>query len=147
MGLWHGLAQGLREFYPTRQALRRKDLHHPNRITQHPTEALSSMTPSQNALLQQIKNDVGSFFETAHPQAKQCLGANTQNGEQLIGFHVNRGEDRAADFYVGSRFLKDLYQPKLIKRAYEFGREDFAISEYEQKSGLTLMKISELLDP
>jgi len=23
--------------------------------------------PTQNALLQQIKNDVGSFFETAHP--------------------------------------------------------------------------------
>ena len=27
-GLWHGPAEGLREFYPTRQALHGKDLHH-----------------------------------------------------------------------------------------------------------------------
>ena len=66
-GLWHGHAEGLRKFYPIRQALCGKDLHHPNRITQLPTEALSSKTPSENALLQQIKSDVGSFFETAHP--------------------------------------------------------------------------------
>ena len=73
--------------------------------------------------------------------------SSSPNSEQLIGFHLNRGEDRAADFYAGSRFLEDLYQPQLIKLAYEFGREDVAISEYEQKSGLTLMKISELLEP
>ena len=45
-GLWHGSAEGLREFYLTRQALRGKDLHHTNRITQLPTEALSSKAPS-----------------------------------------------------------------------------------------------------
>jgi len=45
-GLWHGHAEGLREFYSTRQALRIKDLHHPNRITQLPTAALSSKAPS-----------------------------------------------------------------------------------------------------
>ena len=45
-GLWHGHAEVLREFYPTRQALRIKDLHHTNRITQLPTEALSSKAPS-----------------------------------------------------------------------------------------------------
>ena len=73
--------------------------------------------------------------------------SSSPNSEQLIGFHVNRGEDRAADFYAGSRFLKDLYQPKLIKRAYELGREGVAISEFEKNSGLTLMKNSGLLDP
>ncbi len=73
--------------------------------------------------------------------------SSSSNSEQLIGFHVNRGEDRAADFYTSSRFLEDLYQPQLIKLAYEFGLEDVAISEYEQKSGLKLMKILELLDP
>ena len=66
-GIWHGSAEGLREFYLTRQALRGKDLHHTNRVTELPTEALSSKAPSQNALLQQIKNNVGSFFKTAHP--------------------------------------------------------------------------------
>ena len=66
-GRWHGHAEVLREFHSTRQALRIKDLHHTNRITQMPTQVLSGKAPSQNALLQQIKNDVGSFFETAHP--------------------------------------------------------------------------------
>ena len=44
-GLWHGQAEGLREFYPTRQALRIKDLYHTNRITQLPTETLYSEAP------------------------------------------------------------------------------------------------------
>ena len=66
-GLWHGYAEELRKFHSTRQALRIKDLHHTNRITQLPTQALFSKAPSQNALLQQIKNDVGNFFETPHP--------------------------------------------------------------------------------
>ena len=39
--LWDGHAEGLPEFYPTRQALRGKDLHHTNRITEMLTEALS----------------------------------------------------------------------------------------------------------
>ena len=66
-GRWHGSAEGLREFDPTRQALRGQDLHHPNRITQLPTQALPSpVAPENDVVLQQIKNDVGSFFETAH---------------------------------------------------------------------------------
>ena len=48
----------------------------PNWITQRPTDALSSKAPSQNALLQQFKNEVGSFFETAPPSVKQHLRSN-----------------------------------------------------------------------
>ena len=77
-GRWHGHAEVLREFDSTRQALRRKDLHYTNRITQLPTEAPFSQAPSQNALLQQIKNDVGSFFETDHPKTKQPLSSNSK---------------------------------------------------------------------
>ena len=73
--------------------------------------------------------------------------SSSPNSEQLIGFHLNRGEDRAADFYAGSRFLEDLYQPQLIKLAYEFGREDVAISKLEQEQGVKLMKTPELLNP
>ena len=65
-GLWYGHAEVLREFHSTRQALRGKVLHHPNRITQLPTEALSSQASSQNALLQQIKNDVSSCVDTVY---------------------------------------------------------------------------------
>ena len=64
---WHGHAEGLREFYPTRHALRGQDLHHTNRITELPTQALSSPVAPENVVLQQIKTDVGSFFEIAHP--------------------------------------------------------------------------------
>ena len=63
---WHGHAEVLREFDPTRQALRGQDLHYPNRITQLPAQTLFGQAPSENTLLQQIKNDAGSFFETAH---------------------------------------------------------------------------------
>ena len=66
-GLWDAHAEGLPEFYPTRQALRGKDLHHTNRITEMPTAALSNKALSLNSLLQQNKNDVESSFETAHP--------------------------------------------------------------------------------
>jgi hypothetical protein len=66
-GLLHGHAEGQREFYLTGQALGGKEFHHTNRITQLPTQALSIKTPSENTLLQQSKNDVESFFETAHP--------------------------------------------------------------------------------
>ena len=45
-GLWHRHAEVLREFHSIRQALCGKDLHHTNRITQLPTEALSSQAPS-----------------------------------------------------------------------------------------------------
>ena len=45
-GLWHGHAEGLREFHSTSQALRGKDLHHTNRITPLPTQAFSSQAPS-----------------------------------------------------------------------------------------------------
>ena len=44
-GLWHGHAEGLRQFYTTDQALCGEDQHHTNRITQLPTEALSSKAP------------------------------------------------------------------------------------------------------
>ena len=43
---WQGPAESLREFHSTRQALRGKDLHHANRITQLPTEALSRKASS-----------------------------------------------------------------------------------------------------
>ena len=39
---------------------------HTNRITELPTQALPSPVAPENVVLQQIKNDVGSFFETAH---------------------------------------------------------------------------------
>ena len=66
-GLWYGPAEVLREFHSTRRALRRKDLHHTNPITELPTQAFSCQASAQNVWLQQTKKHVGSVFETAHP--------------------------------------------------------------------------------
>jgi IS1 family transposase len=46
MGYGTDMLKAYENFIPTRQALRGKDLHHTNRITQLPTEALSSKAPS-----------------------------------------------------------------------------------------------------
>ena len=65
----HGHAEGLQEFYSTRQALRGKDLHHTNRIT-HDSGIIWKGSIVKR-FVQQIKNDVGSFFETTHPQIQK----------------------------------------------------------------------------
>ena len=46
-GLWHEHAEVLREFHSTRRALRRKDLHHTNPITELPTQAFSCQASAQ----------------------------------------------------------------------------------------------------
>jgi WD40 repeat protein len=35
-------------------------------------------------------------------------------GEELIGWHVNRGKDRAADFYPADKFRDQFYRPDII---------------------------------
>jgi hypothetical protein len=40
-------------------------------------------------------------------------------GDSLVGWHVNRGPDKAADFYSVNRFRDTFYRPKLVSRALE----------------------------
>ena len=40
-------------------------------------------------------------------------------GEDLIGWHVNRGPDKAADFFPASRFRDTYYRPDVIDRVLE----------------------------
>jgi len=44
-------------------------------------------------------------------------------GEDLIGWQVNRGPDRAPDFYPASRFREQFYRPDMIARVLD-GRPD-----------------------
>jgi len=37
-------------------------------------------------------------------------------GEDLIGWHVNRGQDQAADFFPASKFRDQFYRPDVIQR-------------------------------
>ena len=47
-------------------------------------------------------------------------------GEELIGFHLNRGKDKEAEFIPVSRLYKDFYRPDLVTASFE-GKD---ISEY-----------------
>ncbi|MES0338088.1 MAG: hypothetical protein SFH39_17230 [Candidatus Magnetobacterium sp. LHC-1] len=40
-------------------------------------------------------------------------------GDDLIGWHVNNGKDKAADFYPASRFKATYYRPDVISRVLE----------------------------
>ena len=42
--------------------------------------------------------------------------AASPGGEDLIGWHVNRGEARAADFFSGSRFRPSFFRPDVIEQ-------------------------------
>ncbi|GFO64052.1 caspase family protein [Geomonas paludis] len=48
-------------------------------------------------------------------------------GEELIGWHLNRGKDAAADFYPASRFRETRYRPDIIARIVGTGDEDEAV--------------------
>ena len=43
----------------------------------------------------------------------------SRGGEDLIGWHVNNGKDRAADFFSASRFHDAFYRPDIVTRALE----------------------------
>jgi len=48
-------------------------------------------------------------------------------GESLVGWHVNRGDDQAADFFKISSFRDRFYRPDVIARVLEAGDEDIAL--------------------
>lgn len=43
------------------------------------------------------------------------------NGDKYVGWHVNRGEDKAALYYPASRFAKQFYSPEIVARYIETG--------------------------
>ena len=50
-------------------------------------------------------------------------------GESLIGWHVNRGWDKAADFFPADRFRKRFYRPDIVKRVLETLDEEKAVTQ------------------
>ena len=56
-------------------------------------------------------------------------------GEELIGWHVNNGNDRAADFYPASRFRGVKYRPDVIRKVLETLDEAKAVRLADVESG------------
>ena len=50
-------------------------------------------------------------------------------GEELIGWHVNRGPDAAADFFPASHFRDRFYRPDVVARILDTLDEGKAVAE------------------
>ena len=69
---------------------------------------------------------------------KGYYAASSREAEGLFGWHVNRGWDRAADFYPVSRFRDRFNRPDIIQRVLDDLDEGTAIAEANRLSGAKL---------
>jgi hypothetical protein len=69
--------------------------------------------------------------------------------EELIGWHVNNGNDQAADFFPISRFRRDYYRPDVVAKILGTLDEEEAIRLADQESGRkkTQMSVAKILPP
>ncbi len=59
----------------------------------------------------------------------------TPGGEDLIGWHINNGEDHQADFYPASRLRTTYYRPDVISNVLQTLDEDEALKLANEESG------------
>jgi hypothetical protein len=69
--------------------------------------------------------------------------------ESLIGWHLNRGKDRPADFFPTSRFRAAAYRPDVVSRTLETADEPLALKLANEESGRgrTPLNVAEALPP
>jgi hypothetical protein len=53
--------------------------------------------------------------------------AASPRGDRYIGWHMNRGLDRAADWYGADQFAATFYRPEVVARTLELGSEEAAL--------------------
>jgi WD40 repeat protein len=75
--------------------------------------------------------------------------AASPGGEELIGWHVNRGQDAAADFYPASRFRDRFYRPDVVQKILDTQDEASALRQADAEAGRkTVVKaIADVLPP
>ena len=96
-----------------------------------------------------------NFDKTSNPPeptewvawTKSGYYASSLNGDRLIRFHVNRGYDKAADFYDSTRFYEKLYRPDIVKLAFQLGSEEAAIAEASKKRRTEKVEVATILPP
>jgi WD40 repeat protein len=70
--------------------------------------------------------------------------------EELIGWHVNRGKDHAADFFPASRFRERFYRPDLIEKILSTQDEAEALRQANEASGrrqTATVSVAQVLPP
>lgn len=70
-------------------------------------------------------------------------------GEELIGWHINNGKDKEADFYPASRFRDRFFRPDVIAKIFNVYDEDKAIALANEESGRKRVEtsIKDILPP
>jgi WD40 repeat protein len=72
--------------------------------------------------------------------------AASPGAEDLIGWHVNRGPDQAADFFPASRFRDRFYRPDVVSRVIAALDEDKALREADAARGTTAAPTRPIID-
>ena len=60
----------------------------------------------------------------------------SMGGEGLVGWHVNRADNQAADFYSVGRFRERFYQPSVIQKLLPLGDEQQALLAHQAELAL-----------
>ncbi len=70
-------------------------------------------------------------------------------GEGLIGWHVNRGADKAADFYPAQQFRDKFLRPDVINLILQTRNEAIAIEQANKAAGRTetVLSVDKMLPP
>ncbi|MBF0474104.1 MAG: caspase family protein [Nitrospirae bacterium] len=55
------------------------------------------------------------------------------NGDQYVGWHVNKGNETAAELFTAKQFRRYLYRPDIIKKTIELGGSKLAIEEIAKR--------------
>lgn len=75
--------------------------------------------------------------------------AASPGGEDLIGWHIDRGPLRAADFFSGSRFRANFFRPDVISQVLALGDGAAALRAANEEAGrkLEAAKVEQQLPP
>ncbi|MCG2760052.1 MAG: caspase family protein [Candidatus Delongbacteria bacterium] len=74
--------------------------------------------------------------------------ASSPGGEELIGWHINNGKDKEADFFPASRFAERFYRPDILELVLELKDTEKAIETANKTRNIkTTALISESLPP
>jgi hypothetical protein len=67
--------------------------------------------------------------------------ASSANGDQMVGWHLNRGWDQAGEFVSAAQLKTRLYRPDIVMRAFELADADVAVREARSSKGFTLSEL------
>ena len=73
----------------------------------------------------------------------------SSDGEGLIGWHVNRGADKAADFFPAQQFRDRFLRPDIVSLILQTRNESLAVEQANKMAGRTekLISVDKILPP